>query len=411
MTSSSAEPITLHFQDFVRVAGETLQGRVDLNVALAQEEHIEQLRIKFTGSISTRITTQNGQSSITHRQTVPIVYAAETLWKQGEAFPEAGSHILSCPFQFQLPENVPPSFHCSANSRSGAISYSLEIIGDRPGLFRMNRRIRRLISVVPAALQQQLVVKESLRQGWEGPWRDIVRDEKLRQGLWGDYSTAHATLSIPDLPSFPIAIPIPFSFHVTTETKPLERSDGPEDKKGKPLFPAPPTVSADVTQVLRREAIVRVRGRTRQVDDTYDLQGIRSLGDAKRVQQARALQAIVDEPEWIPKDDKNHGVWRRTVHFNSTLSFPFAPTYSTETLDWVYMLQFVVPFPGIGNDLKLKLPLHLGPGSACPPPPIGAPGSSSLTYADVLPAGPPPMLDLPPAYWTGDDHEWEDEKK
>jgi hypothetical protein len=47
------EAITLHFQNVVRVAGETIAGRVDLNVALAQEHRIEQLRIKFRGSITT----------------------------------------------------------------------------------------------------------------------------------------------------------------------------------------------------------------------------------------------------------------------------------------------------------------------------------------------------------------------
>ncbi|KAJ7701979.1 hypothetical protein B0H16DRAFT_1483319 [Mycena metata] len=66
----------------------------------------------------------------------------------------------------------------------------------------------------------------------------------------------------------------------------------------------------------------------------------------------------------------------------------------------VYMLRFTVPFPGLGNNLELEVPIHLDPGSACPPPPVGTAGSSALTYADVLPAGPPPpMLDLPP-YWT-----------
>ncbi|KAJ7496759.1 hypothetical protein FB451DRAFT_1208704 [Mycena latifolia] len=410
MTSynSSPQPITLHFQDLVRVAGETIEGRVDLDVSLAQEDHIEQLRVKLRGSITTKITTQNGQTRITHTSNVPLIRSNISLWTQGTAFPEPGSHVLTCPFRFQLPENLPPSFHCSAHSSGGAISYSLEVVGDRPGLFRSNRRIRRLISVVPAASQSQLLAKESLTQGWMGQWRDIKQDDKLRTGIWGDYSHAHATLSIPDLRSFPIATPIPFSFHVVTETKVLNRSDRPEDKHGKPLFPAPPTRSSQLTQVLRRQTEIRARGRTRHVDNTFDLQGIRSL---RNVETVRAVEAVVDEPEWIPKDGKDRGLWKRSVHFNSTLSFPFAPTFSTEILDWLYVVQFVVPFPGIGNDLKLQFPIHLGPGSPCPPPPIGVSGSSSISYADVPPAGPPPMQDLPPSYWAGDDHDWDDEKK
>lgn len=46
----------LHFPDAVRVAGETIQGRVELNVALAQEEGIESLCINLSGSIVTYAT-------------------------------------------------------------------------------------------------------------------------------------------------------------------------------------------------------------------------------------------------------------------------------------------------------------------------------------------------------------------
>ncbi|KAJ7640789.1 hypothetical protein DFH06DRAFT_1334510 [Mycena polygramma] len=410
-SSTDPQAITLNFQNLIRVAGETIAGTVDLNVALAQEHRIEHVRIKLRGSITTRITTQNGQTRITHRQTVPLVHSDLLLWTQGAAFPAPGSHVLSLPFQFHLPANLPPSFHCDAHSRGGAISYSLEVVGARPGLFRFNRRIGRVFSVLPAADQSQLLAKESLRQGWVGAWRDIERADQIRQGIWGEYSRTHATFSIPNLRSFPVATPVPYSFHVVTETKTMDQSDRPEDKHGKPYFPAPPTQASRLTLGLRRRATIRVRDRIRHVEDSYDLQGIRSFGDAKPVARPH-VEVTVDDPVWIPKDDKDEkkarGIWRRAVHFNSTLAFPFAPTFNTETIDWAYTLQVVVPFPGIGNDLKLEVPIHLGPGSACPPPPIGAAGTSSLTYADVLPAGPPPMLDLPPSYWTGDDHDWDE---
>ncbi|KAJ7869107.1 hypothetical protein B0H14DRAFT_3581729 [Mycena olivaceomarginata] len=410
MASNSApQAVTLHFQNLVRVAGETIAGTVDLNIALAQEERIEELRIKFRGAITTRITTQNGQTRVTHRQTIPLVHSNQSLWTQGSAFPEAGSHVISFAFQFQLPANLPPSFHCEAHSRGGAISYSVEVVGDRPGIFRANRRTRRVFSVVPAAFQNQLLVKESLMQGWLGSWKDVKRNDQLRQGIWGEYSRSYATLSLPDLASFPIATPIPFCLHIVTETKTLDRTDRPEDKHGKPLFPAPPTLSGQVKQELKRFSQVRVHNRIRHIEDRFDLQGIRGLGDVDRAARKRAVEAVVDEPEWVPKDsNKSSGFWRRSVRFNSTLDFPFAPTSSAESLEWNYALQFTIPFPGIGNDLKLELPIHLGPSAQCPPPPIGAPGTSSLTYADVLPAGPPPMSDLPPSYWAGENHDWDE---
>ncbi|KAJ7647810.1 hypothetical protein FB45DRAFT_894518 [Roridomyces roridus] len=396
MTSTPNNSIALHFQNIPRIAGETICGNVDLNVALAQEEHVEALRIKLRGAIVTRIQVQNGQNTVTHTETIPLIHANQLLWTQGSSFPEPGSHVLSCPFQFKLPDNLPPSFQCRANNRRGAISYSLEVVGDRPGLFRFNRRIYQLFSVLPAASRNQMVVAESLRQGWAGQWADVKANEKLRQGIWGDYSHAYATISFPSLPSVPISIPIPFSIHIATETKSLPRSERPEDKHGKPLFPAPPM---EVSVALCRFAEVRVRGRTRNVDDSFTL-------------RAHEPQVVIHEPEWVPKDDKDKGIWRRAVHLNFELLFPFAPTSNTNTIEWMYLLKFVAPFPGIGNDLKIQMPIHLSPASGCPPPPIGAAGLSSSTYADNIPAGPPPaMLDLPPSYWAGEDHDWGDEKK
>ncbi|KAJ7639619.1 hypothetical protein DFH06DRAFT_1431857 [Mycena polygramma] len=392
--SSTDGPITLHFQDITRVAGETIHGR---SFSILYFE-------------SSKITTSVGGNDYDHYASVYLVNTDMALWAQGGPYPEPGSHILSLPFQFQFPETLPPSFHCWSYHRHSNIGYSLEVVGTRTGFFRINRRIRRLISVVPAASQEQLLAKESLRQGWNGPWRDITWAEKLRKGIWGEYS--HARLTIPAMGSFPIATDIPFRLHVETETKLMHVSDAPVDKHGKPLFPAPPALSSDVKLVLHRRAEIRVRQRTRHVEDIYDLEG--SLGDAKRV---AAVHQVIDEPEWIPapgsKDEKGRGIWRRAVHFESAVAIPYAPTTNTEILDWEYNLRFIVPFPGIGNDLQLEVPIRLDPGSACPPLPVGTPGSSNMTYADVLPAGPPPpMLDLPPSYWAGDHHAWDvDDKK
>jgi hypothetical protein len=44
-------PVTLFFRDITRVAGETITGQVDLNVAHAQEDNLEQLQIRLKGTI------------------------------------------------------------------------------------------------------------------------------------------------------------------------------------------------------------------------------------------------------------------------------------------------------------------------------------------------------------------------
>ncbi|KAJ7287051.1 hypothetical protein C8J57DRAFT_1282667 [Mycena rebaudengoi] len=414
-TKSTSEPISLHFQDLVRVAGEIIQGRVDLNVALAQMDGIKHLRLKFRGSIHTTTTESESsdRSDTIYRQTVSLFRVDKPLWDSGTALPASGSHVLAFPFEFQLPEDLPPSFHCSVVrlGHTAAISYSLEVVGDRTGLFHRNRRVRRLISVVPAASEQQLLAKESLRQGFRGTWKLAGVDKRMRKGIWADYSYAQVELLMPDLPSFPIATDIPFSFHVITHTKPMRRSERPMDKYGAPLFPAPPALSSDVKLTLLRKTNIRAQTHDGFGNEVFELRG--SLGDATCV---GAVRAVTDAAEWLPdpnhKDDKSRGIWKRAVHFESAVALHFAPTFAAETVDWEYKLRFEVPFPGIGNNIKLEVPVRLDPGSACPPPPIGAAGSSRSTYADVLPAGPPPpMEDLPPSYWAGVDNDWDDEKK
>ncbi|KAJ7640779.1 hypothetical protein DFH06DRAFT_1215212 [Mycena polygramma] len=425
-SSTQSHSITLHFRNLVRVAGETIEGRVDLNVPLALRDGINRLRIEMKGVIKTQIRRSNGENSVTHEQTVPLCTESQDLWTGSSS----AQDVLSFPFRFTLPRDLPPSFWCGKYSPDATICYSLEAIGERAGKFHRNRRVRKIFPVMPVASDQELLIKETLRQGWKGRWNVTEKHDKVRTGIWGDYSHVNATLSLPELASFPVATPIPYTLHIVTETKPLVRSDRPEDKHGRPLFPAPPTDSFELTQEIRRKTEYHVKEKwakekfimhDEKQKETFDLHRGRSLAAAAesgRVQagttaqeaSTKAVQAVVDEPVWVPQEE-GRGVWPRSVRFNSILTFPFAPTWSTETVDWEYTLQFVLPFPGIGNDLKLEIPIHLGPASACPPPPTGAPGSSGLTYADVLPAGPPPMLDLPPAYWTADAQDWDDEKK
>ncbi|KAJ7072748.1 hypothetical protein C8F01DRAFT_1076634 [Mycena amicta] len=407
LIQSTDGPLTLRFQNITRVAGETIQGWVDIDYRQVEAENLESVRIKFRGVIHCRITVQQGQTAITHRQSQGLFDTKLQLWSQGSAYPPPGSHILSCPFEFTLPSLLPPSFHCDAYRRSGTVGYSLEVVGQRAGLFRFNRRIRRVIPIIPAANPAQMVLKESLMQGWSGGWKTHAREDKLRRGIWGDY--AHSRSKAP---------PIPFSLFVETDTKPMQRSeapDAPTDKQGKPLFPAIPMLSSEVPFKLHRWAQVSVKRRTRTVEDDFELVG--TLGSPKSV---AAVVHSVNPPEWVPepgmKDEKGKGFWRRSIRFDSTVSIAYAPTYRTEILRWEYQLRLSVVFPGIGNDLKIEIPIRLDPSTACPPPPIGVAGSSRVggpTYADVLPAGPPPqMMDLPPSYFAGDHHDWDaDEKK
>lgn len=55
-TTSTDGPLTLHFHDMTRVAGEMIQGSVELNLISAQEDNLDRLRIKFRGTIHSYVT-------------------------------------------------------------------------------------------------------------------------------------------------------------------------------------------------------------------------------------------------------------------------------------------------------------------------------------------------------------------
>ncbi|KAJ7771990.1 hypothetical protein DFH07DRAFT_803338 [Mycena maculata] len=396
-----AEALTLHFPDHVRVAGELLQGQVDVNVPMALADKMESVKIKLRGSIVTKITETEhhaGGENETHyqHQTVELVRADETLWDQFNT--PQGVQVLSCPFRLQLPPNLPPSFHHSQFNRKVAITYSLEVVGVRHGLLHANRRVRKIFSVVPAASAWELNASAALRQGWGGPWKPIATNKEIRHGvLFGEHSQAKMELVIPDLPSLPMGIGIPFSFHVLTHTKPVQRSEL-ERKHGK-LFPTPPASPAEVEVVLYRRGHIRVRHKSEEIEEKFALQG--SLGDKASVE---AVRTTVDEPEFTDTPDhKDKGIWKRAVHFEGMFTFPYTPTFSAENAECTYSLRIKVDFHGIGNHLELDFPVHIDSGAAVPPPyPFNA--------AYPLSVGPPPMLSLPSAYWKGDDHEWDEEE-
>ncbi|KAJ7763090.1 hypothetical protein B0H14DRAFT_2633848 [Mycena olivaceomarginata] len=126
----------------------------------------------------------------------------------------------------------------------------------------------------------------------------------------------------------------------------------------------------------------------------------------------RLLERLADPPEWIPSnEDKGKGIWRRTVHMQSMTSLSVPPAFTSEILSWDYGLRLRVPFPGIGNDIESTSAVTIVPGFACAQiQPFSRGPDSVLTYADIPPPGPAPSLDLPPTYWAGNDHDWDDKK-
>ncbi|KAK7044547.1 arrestin-N domain-containing protein, partial [Favolaschia claudopus] len=415
------QPITLNFPNLVRIAGETIEGSVDFDLPRIRKDRIKDVKVKMQGAVKTYISEYNGPSMVSYQQVLPLFEPfTQSLWLSSNS--SESTDVVSYPFRFTIPENVPPSFYYS---NSATVRYWLEVVGTRRrGVYHRTRRVQRVFLVLPAATESQLQQVKTMRQGWPGPWKQMSTEDKIRRGIWGDYSHVSVNLSLPDLPSLPISVPIPYTLTVTTETRTLDHSDHSEDKHGKPVFPAPPTKLSELWFSLRRKMKYTAGAfKNAQRHGSFDLRQIAALPDTtespamimkrtqpdliRRVDPAASYRRQVAKSEWSSEDGMKKGVWRRSVRFTSCLALPFAPTtWSSEILEWSYTLQIVIPFPGMGNDVKLEVPIQLNPSAACPPP-----GSSNLTYSEILPAGPPPMLDLPPAYWAEDNGDLDGDKK
>jgi hypothetical protein len=221
----------------------------------------------------------------------------------------------------------------------------------------------------------------------------------VRQGLWGSYSRVEIALEIPELTSFPIAVAIPFHLRITTSTKSMKREE--LDKliaDGKEVFPAPP--SDPSTIILRLDKRVRLKANYIARDRT------RVDGHSLVPHDPVAYTFSIDKPEWIPEivgKDGNTGVWRRSVYLRAKAVLSGVPSFESKLINCEHFLHVRIPFPGIGNDLKHDLPIHVNSGIDDVEPFLDEASLPRFSTA---------AMDLPPSYWDGEEHEWEgDEKK
>jgi hypothetical protein len=106
----------------------------------------------------------------------------------------------------------------------------------------------------------------------------------------------------------------------------LKHTDGPEEK----LFPAPPLNFSQIKFALIRNVYFRTASRRNYTTETVFVLG--GTGDSPQ-SATRLLEA--DPPEWIPSNkDKGKGIWRRTVHMQSTMSLSVPPGFNSECLSW-----------------------------------------------------------------------------
>ena len=242
---------------------------------------------------------------------------------------------------------------------------------------------------------------------------------------------ASMQLAIPDIPVLPLFSDIPYKITITTTSAPLAREKAHADKdKGKgttstfpPLPRDPHELEFELEQRLQLRADI-FKGREGKASHTVAT----ILGGKKDKEKGKGAPTKIDielpEREWVPlgaalvSDGKEKekagedgagagkGSWVQRATFRSTFRLSCPPAFAVQNIDCnvrlpvlaqvgvlrlsdpriQYVLVVKVPFPGIGNSLKLEVPVTITSGIDKPL------AQKNPADADSEPS----VLDLPP---------------
>ncbi|KAH9939401.1 uncharacterized protein BXZ73DRAFT_99606 [Epithele typhae] len=381
--SHSSKAIELQVPPGIYLSGTTITGQVNINLRLVHEEDIDAAEVRLYGYANTCY-----DSRVLVRETT-------TLWTRGSSiYPLPGSDILSMPFSFTLPDKLPPSFQVQGLEYSATVRYSLTAVGlSRQGLLNVNKQ-----HCVPLTVVPKDDFGTSLIQGWVAQgWQTFSKEERIRKGLWGEYSTVFVQLDLPNR-ILPLSSTLPYVITITTTSSPLTRTQAATHP---PAFPLMPT-SADALHFTlgRRLVICAPHNSTRSYKEIEAFLGPKATTAVTG--KARPLvRGSIDNGKWVPHDghsvstdesDRRMGAWVQRVVFESTFTLDCSPSFALPGLiECAYEFVVTVPFPGLRNDVRLAVPVTVTSGiwttgSQDVPPP-------GVATSEVLP------LDIPPAYW------------
>ncbi|KAI1783735.1 hypothetical protein LXA43DRAFT_1077589 [Ganoderma leucocontextum] len=390
---------------------------VPIDFRQLREENIEEVQVRLRGTSRTMM----HRDKMSLYETVRLAHEDTSLWTRGSGvYPSPGSDTLRVPFAFTLPESLPPSFHYSGFSQSGNVRYSLTAVGVRKGVLALNKRHRVPLAVLPRDELGAALRAEHATHGW----KSFAKEDSIRRGLWGEYSKVHVELSLPDIPVLPLFSDIPYTISITTTTPPQPHRE--QDASGgpcKPVFPPVPQSADELEFTLHRR--VKLRAKFMHVSLSGDVALF--LGRKRENERAGGpapVESELPEKEWAPVDVEaaliadekglgprktktgvdpdtlNLGAWVQRATFRSVVRLNCPPTFAVHNIECNYELVVRVPFPGIGNSLRLEVPVKVTSG-------IDKPIAKEESDSDSM----PPPLDLPPAYWDADSRDWDVDEK
>ncbi|KAI0800098.1 hypothetical protein C8Q74DRAFT_1214134 [Fomes fomentarius] len=410
LRSSSA--ITVYVPPAVYSAGSIVSGEVHIDFRQLQEEKIEEVSVRLRGTSKTWI----HRDKVNTWEFITLVNESTSVWQRGAEYPAAGEDVLRIPFALTLPEQLPPSLIYNRVFEKAMIRYSVSAVGARKGVFTPNKKHRVPLAVLP----RDTVGAEIRAEHATHAMKTTSKEDHIRKGLWGEYSKVRVELALPDIPVLPLFSDIPYAITVITTSAPLSKAKADAHPLDKLVFPPVPAAPHGLEFALHRNLTIRAKWMraTSSAAVAHFLGGRES--DRKNL---GAVGFEVPAREWVPLDaitgansekgkDKESGsvpadvdpdtkgVWVQRATVEGTLKLNCSPSLALHNIECAYKLLVKVPFPGIGNGLKLELPVTVTSG-------IDQPLAKDSSETEDA----PPILDLPPAYWDADDKDWGDDEK
>lgn len=322
---------------------------VEIRFPAILDEEIHEVHVKLRGHVRTSIRRSNGNGgSSTTREELDIVRQDCSLWTRGSAYPPAGSHTLTIPFQFELPHDMPPSFSYEHRGVTGSVLYTVSAVGSRAGIFQPNRRSTYDLEVVPADPNGSMIA-DGLRNGWQGEWTKRRTVDRIRKGFWGEYANVEMEFRYPSMTTFPLHTDIPFSVTITT----LSKTCTPGDSK---VWPVPPSSPHQVRFELRNKVDIRAHRLHRSHE--------RSPASLGGMHYSRGNVDVETLPrEWVATGSgSGGGKWRQTVTFKTAFQLRCPLTFRCATIANEYRLFLRVHYGWLAGGLEMIVPAVLSSG-------------------------------------------------
>ncbi|PIL37726.1 hypothetical protein GSI_01420 [Ganoderma sinense ZZ0214-1] len=362
--ASTSSALTVVIPPTIHCGGGYVEGQILLNFRQLHEENFDEVCVQLSGNIHTRLRRKRSLDEENHQLLSSVV----SVWTRGSAYPQPGTDVLHLPFRFPLPDDLPPSFYFRASEITSSVLYAIETTGVRRGVFKANRKVHTPIAVLPkddVGVGVRMGLGERAGLGSHTGWKNVWAEEKIREGFWGEleHATARVMVSIPDVPVLPLFTPLPFLITVTTMTAPMTRAKALEHPPDKPIFPTPPQKHSDIDFRLCRNLVLQPQGSCWTTDEAVAC----FFGDGTIAQDVVA-EVEVAEKEWHPEPEETAsggeemGRWLQRMSFSSKFTLNVPPTFSAPTIVVNYYLSLKVPFPGMGNDMLLKVPVTITSG-------------------------------------------------